>query len=91
MQTTTDDITQEEFLARVAAASELMAFNHAHWPDDVVDASLARIATALKRDWRTLLTPLEFPEEGLAAVVAEVMNDVRKRKGKIEAAPLGRA
>ena len=85
------DITPEEFVARVAAGIELMAFNHAHEPDDVVDASLARIATNLKRDWRPLLSTAEFPDEGLDEVVAEVMRDVRERKREIEAAPFGQA
>ena len=85
------DITAKEFLARVAAASETMAFNHAHWPDDVVDASLARIATNLKRDWRPLLSTAEFPDEGLDEVVAEVMRDVGERKREIEAAGVGTA
>jgi hypothetical protein len=91
MKATTGDITPEEFLARVAAASERMAFNHAHWLDDVVDASLARIANELQRDWRALLTPSEFPDEGLAEVVAQVMRDVRKRKREIEQAGVGTA
>jgi len=85
------DITTEEFVARVATGIELMAFNHAHCHDDVVDASLARIATDMKRDWRPLLSTAEFPDEGLDEVVAEVMRDVRARKREIEARPFGRA
>jgi hypothetical protein len=86
-----DDILPEEFVARVAAGIELMAFNHAHEPDGVVDASLARIASRIQRDWRALLPPSELSDAELTGAVDDAMQLVRERKREIEAAPFGRA
>ena len=76
----------------VVEAGRLACSCFVDWPmHGLGGASLARIATNLKRDWRPLLSTAEFPDEGLDEVVAEVMRDVRERKREIEAAPFGQA
>jgi hypothetical protein len=85
------DISPEEFVRRCEKAIEAIALADAHHPDSETELALASLGASLYKNWRPLLPPSVLPDEGLAEVVEDVLQQVRERKREIERAGVGTA
>jgi hypothetical protein len=83
-------MTPDDFLKRVLAAVDELAFRLAHTPHDRQAAWLSGFARRMRRQWRLLFAPA-LSADDVDGMVADLLARVRKRRDEIEAAGSGRA
>ena len=83
-------MTPDEFLPRVLATVNELAFSLAHTPHDRQEAFLKQFAANVKAQWREVFAPYMSGED-VDGMVADAVERVRKRRDEIEIAEMGNA
>jgi hypothetical protein len=82
--------TPAEFLARVDGVVESTAFDLACTPRAIQDAWLGRFAGRVAAQWKHVFADYVSPAN-VEAIMADVVESIRKRRDELEAAGVGLA
>jgi hypothetical protein len=83
-------MTQPDFLARVFATVDQLAFTLSHTPRERQEEWLQGFGDRVRAQWAPLFTPHLEPKD-VDEMVDDLAARVRKRRDEIEAAGTGRA